>query len=144
MHDVLTGAWQKLGSLCNRNSVLVIKPIAADPWITSSILQKSIRRGETVLAQRAALTLFEQRGSAIWRRLIVIAFEDVGIGNVDALATVIGVASDRAWRTRHGGDLRLAIVLARVLAAAPKDRSADYVWSKKSPDARELRAENGK
>jgi hypothetical protein len=53
----------------------IFAPIAVDPWVVSSLLQKSIRRGETEIAQRAALTLFKLKGSAIWRRLMVIAFE---------------------------------------------------------------------
>lgn len=32
------------------------EPIGADAWVISSLLQKSIRRGETEIAQRAALT----------------------------------------------------------------------------------------
>ena len=50
--------------------------ILADPWVVSSLLQKSIRRGDAAIAQRAAHTLFKLKGSSIWRRLMVIAFED--------------------------------------------------------------------
>jgi hypothetical protein len=101
--------------------------IVADPWIVSSLLQKSIRRGEVEIAQRAALTLFKLRGSAIWRRFMVIAFEDVGIGSVDALTMTAAAGSDSSLRKACGGDLRVAVHLARALAAAPKDRSADYL-----------------
>jgi hypothetical protein len=103
------------------------EPIVADPWIVSSLLQKSIRRGEIDIAQRAALGLFKHRGSAIWRRLIVIAFEDVGIGSVDTVALTVAAGSDAACRKACGGDPRVAVHLARVLADAPKDRSADYL-----------------
>jgi hypothetical protein len=109
------------------NSAIPSKPIAADPWIVSSLLQKSIRRGETVIAQRAAFTFVQFKGAAVWRRLMVIAFEDVGIGSVDALTTTVAAAGDSAWRKNHGGDLRLAVQLAGLLADAPKDRSADYL-----------------
>ena len=54
-----------------------IEPLLADQWVIISLLQKSIRRGEVETAQRAAFTLFRQKGSAIWRRFMVIAFEDV-------------------------------------------------------------------
>jgi integrase len=53
------------------------------------LLQKSIRRSETDIAQRAALTLFKLKGAAIWRRLMVIAFEDVGIGSLDVVTTTV-------------------------------------------------------
>ena len=52
------------------------EPLIADQWVVKSLLQKSIRRGEVEIAQRAALTFLAQQGSAIWRRFIVIAFED--------------------------------------------------------------------
>jgi hypothetical protein len=99
------------------------------------LLQKSIRRGEVEIAQRAALTLFKFRGSAIWRRFMVIAFEDVGIGSVDAVATIVAAGSDAAARKACGGDLRVAVHLARILAEAPKDRSADHIVAAKDHPA---------
>ena len=72
------------------------EPIVADPWIVSSLLQKSVRRGEIEIAQRASLTLFRSRGSAIWRRFLVIAFEDVGIGSIEAVTMTVAAGSDAA------------------------------------------------
>jgi len=111
------------------------EPIVADPWIVSSLLQKSIRRGEIEIAQRAALTLFKMRGAGIWRRFMVIAFEDVGIGSVDAVTMTVAAGSDAALRKACGGDLRVAVHLARVLAEAPKDRSADHLTGAKDHPA---------
>jgi hypothetical protein len=111
------------------------EPIVADSWIVSSLLQKSIRRSEVEIAQRAALTLFKLRGSAIWRRFMVIAFEDVGIGSVDAVTTTVSAGSDAAARKACGGDLRVAVHLARILAEAPKDRSADHLAGAKDHPA---------
>ena len=85
MRDVFGEAKQRLAREIDSHSALTEKPIAADPWVVSSLLQKSIRRGETEIAGRAALTFVKLKGSAIWRRLTVIAFEDIGIGSVDAL-----------------------------------------------------------
>jgi hypothetical protein len=127
MCDALGAAKQRLAREIDSNSVLPSKPIPADPWIVSSLLQKSIRRGEKEFAERAAITFFGLKGAAVWRRLMVIAFEDVGIGSVDALTTTVAAAGDSAWRKNHGGDLRLAAYLAALLADAPKDRSADYL-----------------
>jgi hypothetical protein len=127
MHDALGAAKQRLAREMDSHLVLPNGPIAADPWVISSLLQKSIRRGETTFAQRAAFTFFHLKGAAVWRRLMVIAFEDVGIGSVDALTTTVAAASASAWRKSHGGDLRLALYLAGRLAEAPKDRSADYL-----------------
>jgi hypothetical protein len=127
MRDELGVARQRLGREIDSKSALPSKPIAADPWVVSSLLQKSIRRGETEIAQRAAFTFFHLKGAAVWRRLMVIAFEDVGIGSVDALTTTVAAAGDSAWRKNHGGDFRLAAYLAGLLAEVPKDRSADYL-----------------
>lgn len=48
-----------------------------------SALQKFIRRGETELAVRAAYELYltgEELTAYLWRRLLVISAEDVGLG----------------------------------------------------------------
>ena len=92
-----------------------------------SLLQKSIRRGEVETAQRAAFTLFAQKGSAIWRRFMVIAFEDVGAASPDAVAMTVAASTDSSWRRKNGGDLHIAVQLARVLAEAPKSRSAEHL-----------------
>jgi Transposase IS66 family len=55
-----------------------IAALNADPWVAISLLQKSIRRGDALTAQRAARTHSDLRGSAIFRRFMVIAFEDIG------------------------------------------------------------------
>jgi hypothetical protein len=127
MRDTLGAAKQRLAREIDSNSALPSKPITADPWVVSSLLQKSIRRGETEIARCAALTLFNHRGSSVWRRLMVIAFEDVGIGSLDVVTTTVAAAGDSAWRKNHGGDLKLAVYLAGLLAEAPKDRSTDYL-----------------
>jgi hypothetical protein len=131
MRDALSAAKQRLAREMDSYSAQVTNSIAVDQWVVSSLLQKSIRRNERELAERAAFTFFKLKGSAIWRRLMVIAFEDVGIGSVDALTATVAAAGDSAWRKNHGGDLRLAAYLAGLLAEAPKDRSADYLCDAK-------------
>jgi MgsA AAA+ ATPase C terminal len=104
-----------------------IEPLLADQWVIISLLQKSIRRGEAETAQRAAFTLFAQKGYAIWRRFMVIAFEDVGAASPDAVAMTVAASTDPGWRKASGGDLHIAVQLARVLAEAPKSRSAEHL-----------------
>src|SRR6266568_3181409 len=131
MRDAFGPARQRLACEVDSNSALPITPIAADTWVISSLLQKSIRRGETDIAQRSAFTIVKLKGSAVWRRLMVIAFEDIGIGSVEALIMTVATISDSNWRKSHGGDVRLAVHLATVLAEAAKDRSADYLCEAK-------------
>jgi hypothetical protein len=135
MRDALGEAKQWLAREIDSHSALPDKPIAADPWIVSSLLQKSIRRGEADIAQRAAFTFFKARGSAIWRRLMVIAFEDVGVANIDAIAAVVAASSNAGLRKSCGGNGHIAVHLAGLLAASPKDRSADYLVGAKDHPA---------
>lgn len=103
------------------------EPLIADQWITVSLLQKAIRRGEAETAQRAAFTVLGQKGSAIWRRFMVIAFEDVGAASPDAIALTVAAATDPVWRKANGGNEHVAVQLARILAEASKSRSAEHL-----------------
>jgi hypothetical protein len=104
-----------------------LEPFVADQWVIKSLLQKSIRRGEVEIAQRAALTFLSQKGSAVWRRFIVIAFEDIGPGCADVVAQTVAASMDSNWRKQSGGDAVVASHLARLLAEAPKSRSAEHL-----------------
>ena len=111
---------QSLGKIDN--------PLRCDRWIASSLLQKSIRRSETPLALRAAFTLSAFDRSYTWRRLLVIAFEDVGAAEPDAVIETVAIATTPTWRSKYGEKESLAYAVTR-LAEAPKDRSADYLIS---------------
>ena len=103
-------------------------PLTCDRWIASSLLQKSIRRSETQLALRAAFRLSDFDRSYTWRRLLIIAFEDVGAAEPDALIETVAIATTPKWRSKRGERQSLAYAVTR-LAEAPKDRSADYLIS---------------
>jgi MgsA AAA+ ATPase C terminal len=126
MTDVLAEAKHRLttGLDCEPP---IFEPLIADQWVVKSLLQKSIRRGEVEIAQRAALTFLAQKGSAIWRRCIVIAFEDIGAGSADVVAMTVAASTDASWRKKLGGDAVVASHLARLLAEAPKSRSAEHL-----------------
>ena len=126
MSDVLAEAKHRLtiGLDCEPP---IFEPLIADQWVIKSLLQKSIRRGEVDIARRAALTFLAQKGSAIWRRFIIIAFEDIGAGSVDDVAMTIAASTDASWRRQVGGDVMIVAHLARLLAEAPKSRSAKHL-----------------
>ena len=105
----------------------IVEPLTTDRWIANSLLQKAIRRGESDVARRAAVTFLEQGGSAIWRRLIIIAAEDVGAASPEAVAMTIVASTDASWRKRAGGNAKVATSLARLLAESPKSRSAEHL-----------------
>jgi MgsA AAA+ ATPase C terminal len=126
MTDVLSQSRDRLAVELDRE-ITVVELLNADQWVVKSLLQKAIRRGEIEIAQRAALTFFAQRGSALWRRFIVIASEDVGAGSPDVVAMTIAASSDSRWRKQSGGEAVVAANLARLLAEAPKSRSAEHL-----------------
>jgi len=121
------------------------RPLAIDPWVASSLLQKAIRRGDADLAERAAITLRRLRGKGIWRRFLVIAFEDVGVASVDALIESATACNDPVWRESVGGDERALRRVVRLLADAPKDRSPDHLigTALSHPDFEDARGQVG-
>ena len=126
MSDALSQAKHRLAIGLNCEPP-VFGPLIADQWVVKSLLQKSIRRGEVEVAQRAALTFLAQKSSAIWRRFIVIAFEDIGAGSADVVAMTVAASTDASWRKKWGGDTIVASHLARLLSEVPKSRSAEHL-----------------
>ena len=104
-----------------------IKPLRCDRWLASSALQKAIRRGDVLTAQRALRTLCRHDPRSAWRRLLVIACEDVGIGALDAVIVTTSRCTNPKACRGAGGDEAAALATAQMLAEAPKDRSADML-----------------
>ena len=98
-----------------------------DAYTASSLLQKAIRRGDADLAVQAGGVLLRLRGKMIWRRLTLIAYEDVGVGDPDLCVDVTLLATDAERRITVGADHDIALELVRRLAMAPKNREADYL-----------------
>jgi hypothetical protein len=106
-----------------------INPLRCDRWLALSAMQKSIRRGDGLTAQRALATLYRDDPSSTWRRLLIIACEDVGIGALRAVVmTATRCANAKALR-EMGKDEAAVLATARMLAEAPKDRSADLLFA---------------
>lgn len=99
-------------------------PVAyGDRWRLVSSLQKAIRRGDIAAATVAALACYEVDDRYLWRRLVVIAVEDVLLGNLYAVALTLALAGNRRAREDLGG-ARAATWIAAQLAGGLKDRSA--------------------
>lgn len=104
-------------------AVSLRKPLPPDRWLLGSALQKAIRRGLDVEALRMAQALHQTDATYAWRRVRVIALEDVGLGDMEIVTTLLAVAGKR--QLRQGlGDERLYLSFVQALAAAPKDRTA--------------------
>ena len=92
-----------------------------------SVLQKSIRRGDVEEAVLAAHELYHtgpEVEELLWRRLEVIAAEDVGVGMLEAPGLLEALNSQRL-RIPHTPDRWIfAAHAVRVLCEAPKDRTS--------------------
>jgi hypothetical protein len=90
-----------------------------------SLLQKAIRRGEENLALRAAATLLHLDPPRLWRRLACIAFEDIGVADLDTVFLVTAALAGKTFRGQLGGEWLVASSLVSRMAQAPKCRAAD-------------------
>ena len=79
-----------------------INPLRCDRWVALSAMQKSIRRGDGLTAQRALATLYRDDPSSTWRRLLIIACEDIGIAALRAVVMTATVLRERESPTRNG------------------------------------------
>ncbi|MBR1149848.1 hypothetical protein [Bradyrhizobium sp. JYMT SZCCT0428] len=95
------------------------------PYLGMSLLQKAIRRGRTELALKAAATLLQQSPERLWRRLACIAFEDVGLGDLDLVAMATAAMAGKRTRGPLGGEWAVASFLTSRMADAIKCRGAD-------------------
>ncbi len=102
-----------------------IQPLPIDRYVAMSALQKAVRRGRTDLALRSAATLLETSPRALWRRLGVIAFEDVGVADIDVVGWTVIAMGDASLRRKLGGDWRVAAALKCKMCETSMDRSAD-------------------
>jgi len=102
-------------------------PLAADRYVALSAMQKAIRRGDENLALRAAMNLMVGGPHAIWRRFAMIAFEDVGVANIDLVGWATVMIAKPEVRKRLGGEWKVADFLIRTLCRSAKCRAADDV-----------------
>ena len=100
-------------------------PLHISPWVAMSLLQKAIRRGRNDLAQRAAATLLWNSPDRLWRRLGVIAVEDVGLGDLATVELVTAALAGKRVRAQLGGEWPVVSVLVSRLSQAAKCRAAD-------------------
>jgi len=111
-----------------------------------SVLQKSIRRGRVEEAALAAYEFFAsgpETEEVLWRRLEIIATEDVGLGLATA-PSIINALYLQAGRMADAGDRWIYCAHAvRLLATAPKDNMSMELsgWTKEVVERRERRVE---
>lgn len=99
------------------------------PWLAASLLQKSIRRGEAQWALAAADHMLRIDPDRLWRRLLIIAFEDVGIANLSLVARMTAAAQFRRTYERRGMAVAIVRLMAVELATSPKCRASDDLYT---------------
>ncbi len=95
----------------------------------SSAIQKEIRRGNEESALFWAFELVPLYEKYLWKRLIVIANEDIGLAAPDVIVLIVNLRS--AWFTLRdmGAQDECRLILANAILAlcrAPKARLADH------------------
>lgn len=91
-----------------------------------SVLQKSIRRGWIEDAVLAAYEFFSSGAEAeevLWRRLEIIATEDVGFGLIEAPAILEALNAQRLRMVDRGDRWMYSVHAVRLLTTAKKDNT---------------------
>jgi hypothetical protein len=123
--DVLRIARQQLSDAICQDQSPICDPLKVSPWIAMSLLQKAIRRRQEHLALRAAATLLHISSERLWRRCGCIAFEDVGVADLDTVAIVTAALAGKRFRTSLGGEWAAASCVVSKMVHAHKCRAAD-------------------
>src|SRR3954452_2722868 len=92
------------------------KPLDISPWLAMSLLQKAIRRGEEAYALQAAAALLRDSPERLWRRLGLIAFEDIGLADPEAFYLATAAQAGKQYRKEIGGEWAVASFLVSRLA----------------------------
>ena len=123
--DILSIARQQLLEAISDFQTPTYDPLNVSPWLAMALLQKAIRRGHEHLALRAAATLLRVSPERLWRRCGCIAFEDVGVADLDTVAVVTSALSGKRYRENLGGEWRVASFIVSRMVHSPKCRGAD-------------------
>lgn len=119
--------------------------LTASPWVAMSLLQKAIRRGEAAFALQAAVTLLHISPERLWRRLGCIAFEDIGIADLECVFATTAALSGKRFRAAVGSEWQIASYLISLMCEARQCRAADdlLLTAERHPAYRRARSELG-
>lgn len=111
----------------------VITPCGQPADVVISALQKFVRRAQTENAVRAAYELYHTSAELteyLWKRLLVISAEDIGLGEPMASVVVRGLWHTSLEFERDSSDYQLFFVHAvRYLCSLPKERGSSVLSS---------------
>ncbi len=99
-----------------------VPTLQLDRWVLASLLQKAIRRDQPEWALPAAYSLLTADPASFWRRMHVIALEDVSFGDLALIAEILAARSKR-WGASIATEWRFAAYFVDRLCKAPKCRA---------------------
>lgn len=91
-------------------------------WRIISAMQKAIRRSDEELARKAGNAVRLLDDAYFWRRLVVIALEDIGVADPVLCSWVLAATTTKSYRAMLG-EKALAMFLLTLMARAVKDRT---------------------
>ncbi|PZP55944.1 MAG: hypothetical protein DI586_05290 [Micavibrio aeruginosavorus] len=135
MLDLCDEILNELADEIQASTICEPEPIMGDRWLLASLLQKAIRRGDTQTAKKAAASLWRQDRNSVFRRLITIAPEDIGVGDLDAVVKTFLALTSSDWRKKVG-ELKVILFLVGALCEAHKNRLSEEIYTQieKSPE----------
>lgn len=99
-----------------------------DKYLALSLLQKSIRRNEFSFAWDASSYLLRFYPETFWKRLPVIALEDVGAADLELVLATLLISKKQSGLTSKQDYFSTAWALVSELCSSNKDRSADDLF----------------
>ena len=93
---------------------VIKQPVEVDSgskWRWLSGMQKGIRFGLYPRAIKSAMCLNREHSTHLWRRLGLIAVEDIGVANLPLVAMVLTVSGRRVFRKRLGEERLLSFLI---------------------------------
>lgn len=102
-----------LADLDTQGGVVPYNPRVATTgkWRVVSSLQKAIRREDMTAALKAAIALHNLDEKYLWRRLCIMALENVGVANLQLIALIMSIQGKKVWREDNGGIFILLYVV---------------------------------
>lgn len=93
-----------LDKFAERENIPPIAPLPISEWVAMALLQKSVRRDAPALALGAAATLLRLDPDKFWRRALCIAYEDIGLADLDTVTSALAAVQGKRFRAHHGGE----------------------------------------
>lgn len=123
-------------SILEISSDITIEPKNCNESIFVSCWQKSIRRGRVDYAVSCALALHAINPDYVWRRIRIIALEDISIGDIELVAQILAIAGKRTLQAKIGESRLLASLVARMAYSAKSRTACDVLsWAAAHPDS---------